>query len=287
LSTYYSPITSAIVYFKGIISKMEYDSDSPCKFLEESNITPDEALRKAREEMYRCEVSAIARVASSINSLLRTYGERKVLVMIDGPLIDPPNTKLYSEYVKERVNAMLACKESGALVIGCIKSMEGYHFLNYLRNHQELSALAAMAEGFGPDPQLVPFIFSGIRKVNSTLETIPIERYEPQELIIEYRKYGLKNFHRIYLTTSGRGTLMCVEYFTVEGEDVTKVGKEVCQAVRAWSVPGQNAPLPVLAAHLRCNIKRGSAEFLYRELLTRALSWEGGAEMFGPLAGGP
>jgi hypothetical protein len=286
LSTYYSPITSAIVYFKGINSKMEYDSDSPCKFLEESNITPDEALRKAREEMYRCEVSAIARVASSINSLLRVYGERKVLVMIDGPIIDPPNTKLYSEYVKERVNAMLACKESGALVIGCIKSMEGYHFLNYLRNHQELSALAAMAEGFGPDPQLVPFVFSGIRKVNSTLETIPIERYEPRELITEYGKYGLKNFHRIYLTTGGGGTLMCVEYFTVEGEDVTEVGKEVCQAVRAWSVPGQNAPLPVLAAHLRCNIKRGSAEFLYRELLTRALSWEGGAEMLSPLAGG-
>jgi hypothetical protein len=256
-------------------------------FLEESNITPDEALRKAREEMYRCEVSAIARVASSINSLLRESNERKVLVMIDGPIIDPPNIKLYSKYIKERVNAILACKESRALVIGCVKNMEGYHFLNFLRNHQELSKLATIAQGFGPDPQLVPFIFSGIRSMGLTLETIPIERYEPQELITEYKKYGLKNFYRLYLTSGGRGNLMCVEYFTLEGEDAVKVGREVCQAVRAWTVPGHNVPLPVLAAHRRCNIKRGSAEFLYRELLTRALSWEGGAEMFGPLSGVP
>jgi hypothetical protein len=92
LSTYYAPITSAIVYFKGINCEMEYDPDSPCMFLEESNITRDEVLRKAKEEMYRCEVSAIMRAASSISSLLREYGERKVLVMIDGPIIDPPNT---------------------------------------------------------------------------------------------------------------------------------------------------------------------------------------------------
>jgi hypothetical protein len=286
LSTYYSPITSAIVYFKGINSRMEYDFDSPCKFLEESNITPEEALWRAKEEMYRCEVSAIARVSSNINSLLRAYGERKVLVMIDGPIMDPPNTTLYSDYVKERVNAILACKESGALVMGCIKNMEGSHFLNYLKNHQELSNLATIAEGFGPDAQLVPFIFYGIRPASLILETIPIEMYEPQKLIAEYRKHGIENFYRMYLTTAGRRTIMCVEYFTVDGEDAAKVGNEVSQAVRAWSVPGQKAPLPVLAAHLRCNIKRGAAEFLYRELLTRALSWEEGAEIFGPLAGG-
>jgi hypothetical protein len=286
LSTYYCPITSAIVYFKGINGKMEYDTGSPSKFLEESNLTPEEVSIKAREDMYRCEVSAIARVASSISSLLRESCERKVLVMIDGPIIDPPDTKLYNEYVKERVNAILACKENGALVIGCVKGMEGYHFLNFLRRHQELSELATIAEGFGPDPQLVPFVFSGIRSVSPILETIPIERYEPQEIITEYKKYGPKNFYRIYLTAGWRGTLMCVEYFTIEGEDSVKIGEEICQAVRAWSVPGQNAPLPILAAHHRCNIKRGAAEFLYRELLTRALSWEGEVEMFGPLSGG-
>jgi hypothetical protein len=116
------------------------------------------------------------------------------------------------------------------------------------------------------------------------LETIPMERYEPQKLITEYMSCGLKNIYRIYLTTGG--TLLCVEYFAVDREDANNIGKDVLQAVRAWSVPGQNAPLPVLAAHLRCNIRRGAAEFLYRELLTRALTWEGGAEMFGPLVGG-
>jgi hypothetical protein len=162
--------------------------------------------------------------------------------------------------------------------------MEGCDFSNYLKNRQELSNLATIAEGFGPDPQLVPFVFSAIRQMSSMLETIPMERYEPQKLITEYMSCGLKNIYRVYLTTGG--TLLCVEYFAVDREDANNIGKDVLQAVRAWSVPGQNAPLPVLAAHLRCNIRRGAAEFLYRELLTRALTWEGGAEMFGPLVGG-
>jgi len=288
LSTYYCPITSAIVYFNGINSKMEYDRDSPFNFLEESNITPEEVLRKVKEEMYRCEVSAITRASSSISSLLRNIShKKKILVMIDGPIIDPPNDSLYKEYVKERANAVLACKESGALVIGCVKRMEGFHFLNFLKSNEELSDLANMAEGFGPDPQLIPFIFSGICTANQKLETIPIERYEPDWLLKKYKKHGLEKIYRLYLTLSGRGTLLCVEYFTVEGEDAIEKGNKICQAVRAWSVPGLNAPLPVLAAHRRCNIKRGSAEFLYRQLLTRALSWEGGAEMFGPISGGP
>ncbi len=285
LNTYFCPITSAIVYFNGIDSEMKYDPNAPCKFFEESDLTPDQAIKRVKEEMYRCEVSAILRASSSIASYGRESDQRgEVVIMIDGPLIDPPSEELYDEYVKERVTALLACKESGALVIGCVKSLEGHHFLEFLKSRQDLSELATMAEGFGSDPQLVPFIFHTIQSVSPMLETIPIERKVPDWLVAKYKTHGLKNIFRIYLTMYGR--VFCTEYFTLD-EDPIELGKKVCQVVRAWSIPGFNAPLPVLAAHRRCNIKRGSAEFLYRELLTRALTWEEGARMFGPLAGGP
>ena len=36
-----------------------------------------------------------------------------------------------------------------------------------------------------------------------------------------------------------------------------------------WTYPGQD-PLPVLLAHEKCNIRRGAAEVLYEEILTRS-----------------
>jgi hypothetical protein len=117
------------------------------------------------------------------------------------------------------------------------------------------------------------------------LETIPIKITEPKELIDEYKKFGIKQVYRIYLTIHGRGTILGVEYFAEEEESV-EIGAKICSAIRAWGIPGIKIPLPVLAAHRRCNIKRGSAEYLYRELLTRALSCEEGANIFGAFSKG-
>jgi hypothetical protein len=284
LNTYYCPITSAIVFFNGINSKMVFDSEAPCKLFEETNLAPEEAIRKVREEMYRCEVSAITRVSSS--TLFKdAVGKKGILVMIDGPIIDPPNEKLYDGYIQERANALLACKEDGALVIGCVKSLEGYHFLNFLKSQKDLQELAVVAEGFGQDPQLIPFLFSTLYSKGPMLETIPIKRNEPKELINEYKKFGIEQIYRIYLTIYGRGTILGAEYFAEEKEAV-EMGAKICSAIRAWGIPGTKIPLPVLAAHRRCNIKRGSAEYLYRELVTRALSCEEGANIFGVFSKG-
>jgi len=39
-----------------------------------------------------------------------------------------------------------------------------------------------------------------------------------------------------------------------------------------WTFPGQNWPLPVMMAHYKCNIRRGCAEVLYDEMITRTTS---------------
>ncbi|MEM3703839.1 MAG: DNA double-strand break repair nuclease NurA, partial [Candidatus Bathyarchaeia archaeon] len=283
LSLNYCPITSAIVYFEGISGKVIYDPDCPCKLYEEPNATPEEFSQKIREEMYRCEVSALERVSSTLQSI---GGKQKILLMIDGPIIDPPDDSLYKGYVKERSNAILACIENNAMVIGCVKRLEGHHFINFLRKNKELAELASMAEGFGPDPQLVPFVFSSVRSKGIALQTMPIEILDPEWLIKEYDDAGLKKVYRIFLTLGERGTPFGVDFLVRENEDPNYVGEQVCAAVRAWGVPGLNAPLPVLAAHRRCNIKKGAAEYLYRQLLTRALSWEGGADILEPVTGG-
>jgi|YelNatPaOPRAMG01_1025707.scaffolds.fasta_scaffold35864_1 hypothetical protein len=282
LSTYYCPITSAIVYFDSF-DKVIFDSNAPCKLFEETNLTPEEAIRKVQEEMYRCEVSAIIRVSSS--TLFKdAIGKKEVLLMIDGPIIDPPNKKLYEGYIRERASALLACREGGALVIGCVKDLEGRHFLNFLKTQKDLQELATIAEGFGQDSQLIPFLFSTLYSEGAILETIPIKRTDPREIIDEYKKFGVEEIYRIYLTL-GRGMHLGVEYLASK-DDAVEIGAKVCNAVRAWGIPGVKIPLPVLAAHRRCNIKRGSAEYLYRELLTRALSCEEGANMFGAFSKG-
>jgi len=176
-------------------------------------------------------------------------------------------------------------KQSRAYFLGGIGFLEGYHFLNFLKSRDELKELAMSAEGFGQDPQLIPFLFSTLYSEAPLLETIPIERVEPKWLVEEYRQFGIKHIYRMYLTISGRGTLLAAEYFT-NGEDAIEIGNKICHAIRAWGLPGVNVPLPVLSAHKRCNIKRGSAEFLYRHLLTRALSWEGGANILGTFSKG-
>jgi hypothetical protein len=284
LSTHYCPVTSAVVYFDGINSKATYDPGCPCKFYEEANMTPEEFARKIEEEMYRCEVSAIARVSSVVESLSKS--KKEILLMIDGPIIDPPNKALYKGYVKERVNAVLACAENNVLVIGCVKSMEGHHFLNFLKRDDKFAELASVAEGFGPDTQLVPFVFSGIRSTGAAFQTVPIEILDPDWLIKEYKDAGFRRIYRIFLTLGGRGAPFGVEFLVREEEDSDQIGEKVCTAVRAWGIPGLNAPLPVIAAHRRCNIRKGASEYLYRQLLTRALSWEGGADILEPITGG-
>jgi len=286
LNRYYCPITTAIVYFNGMRSKMEYDRDSPSEFFDISDKPPEEALRESHKRMYELEVRAIHRASSLIDSLTKRVGSKKVIVMIDGPIVDPPSDPLYKNYINERANAILACKSAGALVIGCIKRIEGSHFINFLKANPNFSDLSTVAEGFGSDPQLIPLVFSSLKNLRSPLETIPIELHEPKSLLSKYQTAGMGKIYRIYLTQGGSRGLLGLEYFVLDDEDPFVVGEEICKAVRAWSFPRLNAPLPVIAAHRRCNIKRGSAEFLYRELLTRALSWEGGGDILDNLLRG-
>jgi|GEM_PF-1791274 len=279
LNKYYCPITTAIVYFDGINGKIVYDPNAPCEIFEIADLTPEEAIRKVQEEMYKYEVVAIQKIVNS--SLFKAaIGKKEILIMIDGPLIDPPNKKLYEGYIEERANALLACKKNGALVIGCVKRLEGHLFLDFLKNQEELQNIAKIAEGFGQDMQLIPFLFSSLYLEGHMFETIPIKITEPKEIVAEYKKWTGEWIYRIYLTFGVKGIYLGVDYFANE-DNASEIGVKVCNAIRAWWMPGVKIPLPVLAAHNRCNIKKGAAEYLYRELMTRALSCEEGANIFG------
>jgi hypothetical protein len=58
------------------------------------------------------------------------------------------------------------------------------------------------------------------------------------------------------------------------GENLDLVNSTVEKVVNTldyWTYPGQD-PLPVLLAHEKCNIRRGAAEILYEEILTKSRS---------------
>jgi hypothetical protein len=270
LNTFYCPITTSIVYFDGIENTAKFDPDSPCTFYEIQNLTPEESIKKIEEEMYKYEVYAIMRVASSPELAGRKNGQR-IFVMIDGPLIDPPNKRLYNTYISDRVNALLSCEKNGATVMGCIKRFEGKHVLNFLKERGDIQDAANIAIGFEQDSIIIPFIFKILYSKGNLIETIPIEIKEPTELVNEYKDCSKKNIYRVYFSIYEKGPVMAVDFFSKE-EDASKLAEDLCDAARVWALSSLSVPLPVLAAHNRCNIKKGSAEYLYRELKTRALS---------------
>jgi hypothetical protein len=53
-----------------------------------------------------------------------------------------------------------------------------------------------------------------------------------------------------------------------------------------WILPGMDEPLPIILAHNKCNVRRGTAETIYYEIMAKALSegnlhlWLGGSQTY-------
>jgi hypothetical protein len=55
-------------------------------------------------------------------------------------------------------------------------------------------------------------------------------------------------------------------------EKTNEIVLQVIKAVDSWTYPGQDYPLPIILAHDKCNIRKGCAEILYEEIITRSRS---------------
>jgi len=57
-----------------------------------------------------------------------------------------------------------------------------------------------------------------------------------------------------------------------KSSDISERTTKAVKISALWTLPGQNWPLPIILAHYKCNIRKGCAEVLYDEMITRTTS---------------
>jgi len=198
-------------------------------------------------------------------------------IMIDGPIIDPPNM-LEVTYIEYRAEALSNAIKKGIEVIGVVKRYRS----NILRDKffKELPPVS--------DQEIAPILFSIIRKEktikpNQALAVRPIplssenEGYSKQ--IIEAYKDALKNcgiedeIYTSYLQVHQGIRPIKVEFFAKNEKVALHKIQKIIKLFKDTTVVGTNLPLPILLAHKTCLIRKRVAEVLVKEVLSRVASF--------------
>jgi hypothetical protein len=222
------------------------------------------------------EMLGVRRVANRLGSRDESY------ILIDGPVIDPP---LYAneKYVEDRVNTLRFCYTQNIHVIGFVKRIRGSHFLNYLRKKQ---ILEGKFEYFTNDLDLLSSVmFNAIKNRASPIYTHPLnyeEGYTSEDkTALTYKTYKMYkdrglNIYYTYYKPSARSKIFRIEYALFENLSEQEIKERFNRIMsllnQVWTLPGLDEPLPIIIAHNKCNIRRGAAETIYYEIMTRALS---------------
>lgn len=269
---WYVPLSCALVVFEqGIQGDPEIEVESHIEVIQEEEFRRIGTL--SSERMLQVETKAIMRWAMR--------GKPSVL-FIDGPIVDPPLCK-DPDYIRYRCSAIKECLKREIKVIGCAKRVREAHFKKYLmsqvvRDETEKTKLNM----FPSDLQLIAFVFAHHwRQSGETgkgIYTRPIDVSEATEVYKLYRESGLRIFSTFVQKSLGEYILrLDLPFLDTELPDERGVLDQVAQAVRttfAWTYPGHNIPLPIFIADAKCEIRKGCAEVLYEEIMTRTRTTE-------------
>jgi hypothetical protein len=228
-----------------------------------------EAHRMAEILMMLSEIKGFRRTAECLGS------ERESYLFIDGPIIDPP---LYEDpnYIEERVSAIKFCCEKNVNVVGFVKRIIGANFLSFLKNKLGNEQLS----DFLNDLDLLSTImFNAINEYSSPIYTHPIDQYAniKESLPLSYKRYKEKGLiiYYSYYKPSLRGRMFRVElasFKELKEEEVLENFHKIMTLInKVWTLPGMEEPLPIIISHTKSNVRRGAAETLYYEIMTKAL----------------
>jgi len=196
------------------------------------------------------------------------------VVFIDGPIIDPPfSFRNDKDYINYRCEAFRTCLKN-SIVIGCVKRVRDRFFINYLVNELSIKN----AKSFPTDQHLMLLLFTKLRQ-NTSLGSLYTTWIDLNESDVKpHKDYGDNKIYVVsfFYERSIRSKILRIDVpFTFppsENKDLvdSTIGK-VINILDYWTYPGQD-PLPVLLAHEKCNIRKGAAEVLYEEILTKSRS---------------
>jgi len=211
-----------------------------------------------------------------INNCAMKYNN--ALLFIDGPIVDPPLCR-DKDYIHRRCTAIKECFKREITVIGCAKRVKDTHLKKYLSSEQNIEKnILNHIKKFPNDLQMVVFVFTEHWKQKGKigtgiLFTAPINMTSlPNNKIYEtYLAEGIA-IYSCFIQLDPKSYLLRLDIPFLSNDDSDKDVKfnEIVNLVAHWTYPGHDIPLPVFLAHEKCNIRKGCAEVLYDEILTRA-----------------
>jgi len=148
---------------------------------------------------------------------------------------------------------------------------------SYLINHisGELSKNdieKSRTEQFISDIHLIIYAFTKFAFENNKgiFYTSPIDISKADAATELYCKKGIKVYSVfVQKDYSSRPIRLDIPFRSEEAEDIRSRVVEAVKAAALWSYPGQDVPLPVILAHEKCSVRRGCAEVLYAEMISR------------------
>lgn len=228
-----------------------------------------EANQKAGILMMLGEIKSFREVTEKIGSKEDFY------LLIDGPLIDPPLC-MDVKYIESRVNALRYCWERRGSAVGFVKRVAGSNLLNFLGS----KIGKRQVEDFTNDLDLLSTImYNAVKETSCGVFTYPISYNinTKKGLSLPYRYYrerGLIIYYSYY-KPSLRGRVFRIEYASfkeLSGKELLRRFQKIMGLInKVWTMPGMEEPLPIIMAHIKCNVRRGAAETLYYEIIARAL----------------
>jgi len=238
-------------------------------------------IEKIKEhDYYGVGGEAVLRMMKSETKAIMDWAERhniseKSVLFIDGPIVDPPNV-VDKDYVKYRCKALAKCIKKNILVIGCVKRMKASLLLDFIeKNILSREADKDLIRRFAWDLHLVTAIFSKlvIEGVQGVLSSIPISASDVGVVQRVYRDQGIF-VNSLYMQKDAGSRPIRVDFPTLKdyGENVDALAERIVKTVYAWSYPGMDIPLPVFLAHNKCEVRKGCADVLYDEIITRSKS---------------
>lgn len=252
-------------------------------------VDPSVAMLLAELEMFKKELEVLKKLGSG--------AEKESMILIDGPIIDPPNAKRdeVKRYLEKRRAAISALLKKGINVVGFVKRIQGRTVLNYLQSKFKLR-INDIPESIRNDWSFINTILGNIayrlhyavlkKKIEEEDVIYVFYTYPPiEEEDINYnsvfKSHGV-NIYSIYMLTLDKSRVRRhvarVDIATMETLNEKFVEEKIIRNIALLYMSGLRYPLPIELAHAVCRIPKTSATYLLKEVMTRSIAKTVGEE---------
>jgi len=229
------------------------------------------------QEEFNVELECAKRMLTgetkAISDWAKKYkSEEKAIIYLDGPIVDPPFFT-DDEYVSYRCNALEQALNKSH-IIGCVKRSRERFLLDYIKRKFEITS--DLINLYPSDQHLISSLFRNFRKRNKNLSSALCTK------VINVSSYGVNRTYSVkgisifscFVQVFPYTKILRVD-FPIIASKTQKIKENHFEAlinnIIKWTLPGQDVPLPILLAHFKCNIRKGCADVLYEEIMTRGI----------------